>query len=49
MLEQLGATPEWQEYASGKALVADMLTGDALQSYFLNERSKHAEILASIE
>ena len=49
MLEQLGATPEWQEYASGKALVADMLTGDALQNYFLNERSKHAEILASIE
>ena len=39
MLEQLGATPEWQEYASGKALVADMLTGDALQNYFLNERS----------
>ena len=34
MLEQLGATPEWQEYASGKALVADMLTGDALQNYF---------------
>jgi hypothetical protein len=26
-----------------------MLTGDALQNYFLNERSKHAEILASIE
>jgi putative tricarboxylic transport membrane protein len=49
MLEQLGATSEWQEYASGKALVADMLTGDALQNYFLNERSKHAEILASIE
>ena len=48
MLEQLGATPEWQEYASGKALVADMLTGGALQN-FLNERSKHAEILASIE
>ena len=48
MLQKLGATEEWQEYASSKALVADMLTGDALQAYFLDERAKHFDILAAV-
>jgi len=49
MFEQLAATEEWQTYASEKALVADMITGDALQSYFLEERAKHDAILQSME
>ncbi|WP_255449683.1 Bug family tripartite tricarboxylate transporter substrate binding protein [Shimia ponticola] len=48
MFEQLAATEEWQTYASEKALVADMITGDELQAYFLEERSKHDTILNSM-
>lgn len=48
MFEKLAATEEWQTYASEKALVADMITGDTLQSYFLEERNKHSEILTSM-
>ena len=49
MLQQLAATEEWQTYTSEKALVADMIVGDDLQSYFLEERDKHAAILQEIE
>jgi len=49
MLVKLGQTAEWQEYASSKALVSDMLTGDDLQAYFMDERAKHGTILAAIE
>ena len=49
MFEKLSATGEWQTYAKEKALVADMITGSELQKYFLDERSKHKEILASSE
>jgi tripartite-type tricarboxylate transporter receptor subunit TctC len=49
MLVKLGQTAEWQEYASSKALVSDMMTGDELQAYFLDERSKHGTILAALE
>ncbi len=49
MFEKLSATEEWQTYAKEKALVADMITGSELQKYFLDERSKHKEILASSE
>jgi len=45
MFENLAATEEWQTYASEKALVADMITGDDLQAYFLEERAKHDAIL----
>ncbi|MEM6758256.1 MAG: tripartite tricarboxylate transporter substrate binding protein [Pseudomonadota bacterium] len=45
MFEKLAATKEWQTYASEKALVADMITGDELQAYFLDERAKHDAIL----
>ena len=48
MFEKLAATEEWQTYASEKALVADMITGDALQAYFLEERAKHDTILNSM-
>ncbi|MEM1301657.1 MAG: tripartite tricarboxylate transporter substrate binding protein [Pseudomonadota bacterium] len=48
MFENLAATEEWQTYAFEKALVADMITGDDLQAYFLEERSKHDTILNSM-
>jgi len=48
MFEQLNASAEWQEYTQSKALMADFLTGDALQSYFLVEREKHAKLLEAM-
>ena len=45
MFEKLAASSEWQTYTKEKALMADFLTGDALQSYFLDERAKHAQLL----
>ncbi|MEM1064761.1 MAG: tripartite tricarboxylate transporter substrate binding protein [Pseudomonadota bacterium] len=45
MFEALSQSEEWQTYTQEKALMADFLTGDALQAYFLEERDKHAEIL----
>jgi len=48
MMRDLAATAEWQEYAAKNALVTELLTGDALQEYFLAERAKHAELLASL-
>lgn len=49
MFEKLAATEEWQTYASEKALVADMITGEDLQAYFLEERAKHDTILQTME
>ncbi|MDJ0630752.1 MAG: tripartite tricarboxylate transporter substrate binding protein [Rhodobacter sp.] len=48
MFEKLSQTEEWQTYTADKALMADFLTGDELQAYFLEERAKHAEILNSM-
>lgn len=45
MFEKLNQSEEWQTYTSEKALMADFLTGDELQAYFLEERAKHAELL----
>ncbi|ARE41138.1 Tricarboxylate transport protein TctC [Rhodovulum sp. P5] len=45
MFQKVAQTEEWQTYTKDKALMADFLTGDALQAYFLEERDKHAEIL----
>lgn len=45
MFEKLSQTEEWQTYTVESALMADFLTGDALQAYFLEERGKHAELL----
>ncbi|WP_247080974.1 tripartite tricarboxylate transporter substrate binding protein [Marivita sp. S6314] len=49
MFEKLSETAEWQQYTTDKALMADFLTGDELQAYFLEERAKHAAILADME
>jgi tripartite-type tricarboxylate transporter receptor subunit TctC len=48
MFEQVAATEEWQNYAAEQALLTDLLTGDALQDYFLAERAKHRELLAEL-
>ncbi|MDU8912377.1 tripartite tricarboxylate transporter substrate binding protein [Aestuariicoccus sp. MJ-SS9] len=45
MFEKLSMSEEWQTYTREKALMADFLTGDALQAYFLEERAKHDAIL----
>ncbi len=45
MFRQLSETEEWTTYTEEKALMADFLTGDDLQAYFLEERAKHADIL----
>ncbi|MEM8690445.1 MAG: tripartite tricarboxylate transporter substrate binding protein [Pseudomonadota bacterium] len=49
VFRQLSETEEWKTYTADKALMADFLTGDELQAYFLEEREKHAEILAAME
>ncbi|AEI93337.1 MULTISPECIES: tripartite tricarboxylate transporter substrate binding protein [Roseobacter] len=48
MFEKLSASQEWQTYTQEKALMADFLTGDDLQAYFIEERSKHADLLNSM-
>lgn len=48
MFEQLNESEEWQTYTVESALMADFLTGDDLQAYFLQERDKHAELLDAI-
>ena len=45
MFEKLSQSPEWQTYTQEKALMADFLTGEELQAYFLEERAKHNAIL----
>ena len=48
MFEKLNESEEWQTYTVESALMADFLTGDDLQAYFLQERDKHAELLDAI-
>ncbi|SLN68129.1 Tripartite tricarboxylate transporter family receptor [Roseovarius gaetbuli] len=48
MFEKLNASQEWQTYTAEKALLAEFLTGDALQAYFLEERAKHDALLKSM-
>lgn len=48
MFEKLNAIAEWQTYTQEKALMADFLTGDALQSYFIEEREKHRKLLGAM-
>ena len=48
MFENLAASEEWQTYTKEKALMADFLTGDDLQAYFIEEREKHADLLGSM-
>ena len=49
MFKKLSETEEWQQYTTDKALMADFLSGDDLQTYFLEERAKHATILTDME
>jgi len=48
MFEKLAESEEWQTYTEEKALMAEFLTGDDLQAYFLEERQLHADLLASM-
>lgn len=48
MFENLSQSEEWQTYTAEKALMADFLTGEELQAYFLEEREKHADLLDSM-
>ncbi|MCC1492061.1 tripartite tricarboxylate transporter substrate binding protein [Cognatishimia sp. F0-27] len=49
MFKALSESEEWQTYTSEKALMPAYLTGDALQTYFLEERAKHKAILDNME
>jgi tripartite-type tricarboxylate transporter receptor subunit TctC len=48
LFTRLAETEEWQKYAAENALLTDLLTGEALQEYFLAEREKHRELLAAL-
>jgi tripartite-type tricarboxylate transporter receptor subunit TctC len=48
VFEQLHASQEWQDYAKEQALLTEFLTGADLQAYFLEERTKHSELLTSM-
>ncbi len=48
MFEKLNASEEWQTYTQEKSLNPDFLTGEELQAYFVAERSKHADLLSSM-
>ncbi|KAA5606809.1 tripartite tricarboxylate transporter substrate binding protein [Roseospira marina] len=45
LFTKVSESEEWQEYAASEALDTKLLTGDALQEYFLKERATHAKIL----
>jgi tripartite-type tricarboxylate transporter receptor subunit TctC len=45
LFQKLAATEKWQAYMAENALLGEMLTGADLQSYFLAERQKHADLL----
>ena len=48
MFTQLSELDEWRTYTAENALEADLLTGDALQEYFLEEREKHRALLSAM-
>jgi tripartite-type tricarboxylate transporter receptor subunit TctC len=49
MFQALSETEEWQTYTQEQALMPAFLTGDDLQSYFIEERAKHEAILSEME
>lgn len=49
LLQRLHESAEWQQYAEDQALLTDFITGEELQSYFLQERDNHAELLSVME
>jgi tripartite-type tricarboxylate transporter receptor subunit TctC len=48
LLRRLHESEEWQTYATDQALITDFITGDELQAYLLEERTKHAELLEAM-
>lgn len=48
LFQRLSENEEWQTYLAENALVGEVLTGQALQDYFLAERQKHADLLKSM-
>jgi tripartite-type tricarboxylate transporter receptor subunit TctC len=48
LLRRLHESEEWQAYATDQALITDFITGDELQAYLLEERTKHAELLEAM-
>ena len=49
MFQKLHATEQWRSYTEKQALESELLTGDALQAYFLAERDKHATLLDALK
>lgn len=45
LFQKVFASEEWQTYRKTKSLQGDMLTGQALMDYWLNEREVHREML----
>jgi tripartite-type tricarboxylate transporter receptor subunit TctC len=48
MFKKVSETEQWKTYTQEKALMNDFLSGDELQSYFLEERDKHRGILRDL-
>jgi tripartite-type tricarboxylate transporter receptor subunit TctC len=48
LFQRLSQNPEWQKYMADNALVGEVLTGQALQDYFLAERQKHSDLLKAM-
>jgi len=48
MFRKVSETEQWKTYTQEKALMNDFLSGDELQSYFLEERDKHRGILRDL-
>jgi putative tricarboxylic transport membrane protein len=48
LFTKLNETEEWQTYASEQALLTDFITGEELQTFFLDERGRHEEILRKL-
>ncbi|MAH85176.1 MAG: hypothetical protein CBB68_13090 [Rhodospirillaceae bacterium TMED8] len=46
LFEKVYRSEEWQNYLVKKGLIPGWLTGEKLQKYFLEERSKHAKLLS---
>ena len=49
LFRKLNESEAWQTYAREQALLTDFLAGPELQAYFLRERERHREILASLK
>ena len=48
VFDKVYKSAEWQKYCSEKALQCAWLTGGDLQTYFVAERSKHADLLKAM-